>query len=32
MQRVAEREGLARETIRDEIAIGRLIIPPTSIT
>src|ERR1044072_345771 len=27
MQRVAEREGLAPETIRDEVAIGRLIIP-----
>src|SRR3989454_7718548 len=27
MQRVAEREGLPPETIRDEVAIGRLIIP-----
>jgi phosphomethylpyrimidine synthase len=27
MRRVAEREGLAPETIRDEVAIGRLIIP-----
>src|SRR5258706_838623 len=27
MQRVAEREGLAPEPIRDEVAIGRLIIP-----
>src|SRR5881296_4776435 len=27
MHRVAEREGLAPETIRDEVAIGRLIIP-----
>ena len=27
MQRVAEREGLPQETIRDEVAIGRLIIP-----
>src|SRR6266496_1384591 len=27
MQRVAERETLSPETIRDEVAIGRLIIP-----
>src|SRR5713101_8308157 len=27
MQRVAEREGLPPETIRDEVATGRLIIP-----
>src|SRR5438093_12377500 len=27
MRRVAEREGLPPETIRDEVAIGRLIIP-----
>jgi phosphomethylpyrimidine synthase len=27
MQRVAEREGIAAETIRDEIAAGRLVIP-----
>jgi phosphomethylpyrimidine synthase len=27
MRRVAEREGLPAETIRDEVAIGRLIIP-----
>src|SRR3981189_3299996 len=27
MQRVAEREGLPQETIHDEVAIGRLIIP-----
>src|SRR5882762_7990457 len=27
MQRVAEREGLPTEAIRDEVAIGRLIIP-----
>jgi len=27
MQRVAEREGLPPETVRDEVAIGRLIIP-----
>src|SRR3989442_5254484 len=27
MQRVAERDSLPRETIRDEVAIGRLIIP-----
>src|SRR2546425_11026263 len=27
MQRVAEREGLPPETVRDEVAVGRLIIP-----
>jgi phosphomethylpyrimidine synthase len=27
MQRVAEREGLPPETVRDEVAIGRLIVP-----
>src|SRR5437016_13532952 len=27
MQRVAEREGLPPETIRDEVALGRLIVP-----
>ena len=30
MRFVAEREELAPETIREEVAVGRLVIPPVS--
>jgi phosphomethylpyrimidine synthase len=32
MRRVAEREQPPAETVRDEVARGRMIIPPTCIT